>query len=578
MIGQILAPRLGDLLIEDGLVTEEQLTEALDYHKASGGRLGSCLVELGHISEDDIATVLARQYGIPAVNPANQEIEQDIIDLLTYETARKYEAMPLDRQGTTLSVAMVDPINVVALDELRFMTGFSIEAKVAPESQIREAIGRYYSPSTDGAEEDTLDDLDGALPANIEILEEEEEEIDLKTLAQRSEETPTLRLVNAILLNAVKRGASDVHIEPYEKEFRVRFRVDGQLQTGLKLPVRFKDAITSRVKIMAKLDITERRRPQDGRIKIRLRLDGKVKDLDFRVSTVPTLCGEKVVLRLLDRENLMLDMRRLGFEPESLECFAEAIAQPFGMVLATGPTGSGKTNTLYSAISQINSPDRNIMTVEDPVEYNLRGINQVQVNEQVGSSFANVLRSFLRQDPDVILVGEIRDLSTAEIAVKASLTGHLVLSTLHTNDAASAVARLLDMGIPSFLVATSVRLICAQRLVRRLCDQCKKEVHPPKQSLVDLGYGPEEAESLQVFQAVGCAACNKMGYKGRVGLYEVMEVNDELKELIMRDAPSTELTQQAVANGMITLRRSGLTKVGMGQTTLEEVLRETIQQ
>ena len=360
MIGQILAPRLGDLLIEDGLVTEAQLSEALDYHKASGGRLGSCLLELGHISEDDISAVLSRQYGIPAVNPCNSEIEQEIIDLLTYETAHKYEAMPLERQGTTLSVAMVDPINVVALDELRFMTGFNIEAKVAPESQIREAITRHYSPSTEGA----LEDLEDALPENIEVLEEEEEEIDLKTLAQRSEETPTLRLVNAVLLNSVKRGASDIHIEPYEKEFRVRFRVDGQLQTGLKLPVRFKDAITSRIKIMAKLDITERRRPQDGRIKIRLRLGGKVKELDFRVSTVPTLCGEKIVLRLLDRENLMLDMRRLGFEPQSLERFDEAITQPFGMVLVTGPTGSGKTNTLYSAISQINSPDRNIMTVE----------------------------------------------------------------------------------------------------------------------------------------------------------------------------------------------------------------------
>ncbi len=337
MIGRILAPRLGDLLMKDGLVTEAQLGEALDYHKASGGRLGSCLVELGHISEDDISAVLSRQYGIPAVNPCNCEIDQEIIDLLTYETARKYEAMPLDRQGTKLSVAMVDPINVVTLDELRFMTGFSIDAKVAPESQIREAIGRYYSPSTDGALDDTLEDLDSALPENIEVLEEEEEEFDLKTLAQKSEETPRLRLVNAILLNAVKRGASDIHIEPYEKEFRVRFRVDGQLQTGLKLPIRFKDAITSRIKIMARLDITERRRPQDGRIKIRLRLSGKVKELDFRVSTVPTLYGQKVVLRLLDRENLMLDMRRLGFEPESLESFEKAISEPFGMVLVTGP-------------------------------------------------------------------------------------------------------------------------------------------------------------------------------------------------------------------------------------------------
>ncbi len=575
MIGQILAPRLGDLLMEDGLVTEAQLSEALDYHKASGGRLGSCLVELGHISEDDISAVLSHQYGIPAVNPCNCEIDQEIIDLLTYETARKYEAMPLDRQGTTLSVAMVDPINVVTLDELRFMTGFSIDPRVAPESQIREAIGRYYSPSTDGALDDTLEDLDSALPENIEVLEEEE--IDLKTLAQKSEETPTLRLVNAVLLNAVKRGASDIHIEPYEKEFRVRFRVDGQLQTGLKLPIRFKDAITSRIKIMARLDITERRRPQDGRIKIRLRLGGKVKELDFRVSSVPTLYGEKVVLRLLDRENLMLDMRRLGFESESLESFEKAISQPFGMVLVTGPTGSGKTNTLYSAISQINSPDRNIMTVEDPVEYNLRGINQVQVNEQVGSTFANILRSFLRQDPDVVLVGEIRDLNAAEIAIKASLTGHLVLSTLHTNDAASAVARLLDMGIPSFLVATSVRLICAQRLVRRLCGQCRKQVHPPGQTLVDMGYGPAEAESVRVFQAVGCGACNKMGYKGRVGLYEVMEITEELKEMIMQDATAVELTRTAVQDGMITLRQSGLIKVSEGHTTVEEVLRETIQ-
>ena len=576
MIGNIIAPRLGDILISDNLITEEQLTEALSYQKTHGVRLGSCFVRLGHVSEHDIASILSRQYGVPSVDLTDYEFDSEVIEILSSEAVHKYQVIPLDRKGYTLSVAMIDPIDVVALDELRFMTGFSIKAMIAPESQVRETIERYYGSTDDVELQETFDDFTENWAENVEVVEEEEEEIDLAALARESEETPTIRLVNAILMKAVKRNASDIHIEPYERQFRVRFRVDGQLQTGLKLPVRFKDAITSRLKIMAKLDITERRRSQDGRIRIRLRLGDTEKEMDFRVSIVPTLFGEKVVLRLLDRGNLMLDMLRLGFDPPSLESFESAVKQPFGMVLVTGPTGSGKTNTLYSALSQINSPDKNIMTVEDPVEFNLAGINQVQVNEQAGSGFSEVLRSFLRQDPDVVMLGEVRDFETAELAVKAALTGHLLLSTLHTNDAASTVTRLVDMRIAPFLVSSSLNLICAQRLVRRLCNECKEEMSPPLETLIDIGFTREEAESSPIFRAVGCKVCNRMGYSGRVGLYEVMEVDSGIRDMIIRECTAVELKDRTVEKGMITLRRSGLNKVIEGTTSIEEILRETV--
>jgi type IV pilus assembly protein PilB len=400
--------------------------------------------------------------------------------------------------------------------------------------------------------------------------------MNLADLERAAEEAPIIKLVNLVLTDAVKRGASDIHVEPYEKELRVRFRIDGILQSVMNPPLKLKDAITSRVKIMSKLDISEKRLPQDGRIMIKYRKNGRIKDLDFRVSTVPTLFGEKIVMRLLDKENLRLDMTKLGFEPESLVKYERAILRPYGMVLVTGPTGSGKTNTLYSSVSRLNTPETNIMTAEDPIEFQLAGINQVQMKDQIGLNFASALRAFLRQDPNIILVGEIRDFETAEIAVKAALTGHLVLSTLHTNDAPSTISRLMNMGIEPFLVATSVNLICAQRLVRRICANCKEGSDVPAQALLDAGYTAEEAKTTKVFAGRGCGICNQTGYKGRVGLYEVMEVTDDLREVILVGASALELKRKALDQGMMTLRRSGLTKIAAGFTTLEEVLRETV--
>jgi len=491
--------------------------------------------------------------------------------------------MPVKRTGNVLYVALSDPNDVVVLDELRFRTGCKIiEPLLARESQIREAIDEYYGTSKELELQNLLDDLPDK-PAeegdaeNFEIIAEEELDLDPETLKQQSEEAPIIRLVNFILVDSLRSGASDIHIEPFERELRVRFRIDGVLKTVMSPPVKLKDPMVSRIKIMAKLNISEKRVPQDGRIRIRTRLDGKAKEIDFRVSVLPTLFGEKIVLRLLDKQNLMFDMTRLGFEPESLEKFDRAIHKPFGMVLVTGPTGSGKTNTLYSAITQLNKPETNIMTAEDPVEFNLAGINQVQIFDQVGLTFAAALRSFLRQDPNIILVGEIRDLETAEIAIKASLTGHLVLSTLHTNDAPGTISRLLNMGIEPFLLATSLQLVCAQRLVRRICKNCKQETElPPRPVLRDFGFEPEEIETLRLFRGTGCKVCNGSGYKGRVGLYEVMEITPEIKEAIIRNATSVELKRVAVENGMITLRRSGLRKVRDEVTTIEEVARETV--
>jgi type IV pilus assembly protein PilB len=447
---------------------------------------------------------------------------------------------------------------------------------VASESAIGDAISRFYGGAASNHEE--LSNLMKDLVDEDQELElaAEESELDTATLEKAAEEAPIIKLVNLILTDSVKRGASDIHIEPYELEMRVRFRVDGQLQTVMTPPLRLKDAITSRLKIMAKLDIAEKRLPQDGRIMIKYKAEGKKKELDFRVSTVPTLYGEKIVMRLLDKENLRLDMTKLGFEPESLKKFERNILKPYGMVLVTGPTGSGKTNTLYSSVATLNTVDTNIMTAEDPVEFQLAGINQVQMKEQIGLNFAAALRAFLRQDPNIILVGEIRDFETAEIGVKAALTGHLVLSTLHTNDAPSTISRLMNMGIEPFLVATSVNLICAQRLVRRICSNCKEELEVPEQALIDAGYTPEEAKKTKIYHGKGCTTCGKRGYKGRTGLYEVMEINDELRELILVGASALELKKKAIEQGMITLRRSGLTKVALGQTTMEEVLRETV--
>jgi type IV pilus assembly protein PilB len=597
--------RIGELLLKEKRITPAQLQEALTYQKTSGGKLGYNLVKLGFVKDEDITALLSKQYGVPSINLSQFDIDPAIVKLIPAETAQKYQIVPLSRAGATLTIAMTDPTNVFAMDDIKFMTGYNVEPVVASETAVTDAITRYYPagapPPRVAAEPKkkkeaapqqaanlnnaaTLEMVTRALEEtagdiaddDVEMLEEIEQ-IDVNSLEKQGGEAPVIRLVNLMLMSAIQKGASDIHVEPYEKEFRVRFRIDGILYNVMAPPTKFRDAITSRIKIMAKLDIAEKRLPQDGRIKIRFGDgEGGTKEIDFRVSILPTLFGEKIVMRLLDKDKLMLDMTKLGFEPESLKKLETAIEKPWGMVLVTGPTGSGKTNTLYSSIAKINTPETNIMTAEDPVEFNLVGVNQVQVRENIGLNFAAALRSFLRQDPNIILVGEIRDFETAEIAVKASLTGHLVLSTLHTNDAPSTISRLMNMGIEPFLVASSVNLICAQRLVRRLCTQCKTDHPHEPQALVTAGFTPDEAAKVVPKKGSGCERCNNTGYKGRVGLYEVMEVTDELRELILVGASALELRRKAVDEGMITLRRSGLMKVMDGVTTIEEVARETV--
>ncbi len=571
-----MSQRLGDLLVKEKVITPEQLAQATKVQKETNCRLGSALVKLGFLTDEDVTNFLSRQYGVPAINLSYFEIDPAVVKLIPFETAKRYQILPLSRVGASLTIAMVDPTNVFAMDDIKFMTGFNIEPVVASESSINDGIEKAYGTTSQEDLETVMQSMtelgDGA---DVE-LQAEEQEMDLADLEKAADEAPIVKLVNLVLTDAVKRGASDIHMEPYEKEFRVRFRIDGVLQTIMSPPLKLKDAITSRLKIMAKLDISEKRLPQDGRIMLKMNVGGRKKQLDFRVSTLPTLWGEKIVLRLLDKENLRLDMTKLGFEPESLVKFEKAILKPYGMVLVTGPTGSGKTNTLYSSIARLNQPDTNIMTAEDPVEFQLQGVNQVQMKEQIGLNFAAALRAFLRQDPNIILVGEIRDFETAEIAIKAALTGHLVLSTLHTNGAPETITRLMNMGIEPFLVATSVHLICAQRLVRRICKDCAEVVDVPHQTLLEEGYTPEEAKSVKIQKGRGCGTCNNTGYKGRTGLYEVMEVDEEIKELVLVGASAVELKKKAIERGMFTLRRSGLIKVSQGLTTLEEVARETI--
>src|ERR1044071_5413337 len=569
-----MSVRLGEILVKESLITQDQLQKALEFQRVNGGKLGSCLTKMGFITDDDITGVLSRQYGVPSINLKYYEIDPNVIRLIPQDTALRYQVVPLSRVGSVLTIAMTDPTNVFAMDDVKFMTGFNVEPVVASESAIAEAISRFYGGAHANGEE--LTNLMRDLVDEELELASDDAEVDAASLEKGAEEAPIIQLVNWILTDSVKRGASDIHLEPYETELRVRFRIDGMLQTVMTPPLKVKDAITSRMKIMAKLDIAEKRLPQDGRIMIKYRADGKKKELDFRVSTVPTLYGEKIVLRLLDKENLRLDMTKLGFEPESLVKFERSILKPYGMVLVTGPTGSGKTNTLYSSVARLNQVDTNIMTAEDPVEFQLGGINQVQMKEQIGLNFAAALRAFLRQDPNIILVGEIRDFETAEIAVKAALTGHLVLSTLHTNDAPSTISRLMNMGIEPFLVATSVNLIQAQRLIRRICKDCKKEHPTPHEALMEIGFTVEEAKTLKTYKGRGCPTCNETGYKGRIGLYEVMEVTDEIRELILIGASALELRKKSIEDGMITLRESGLYKIRDGVTTCEEVVRETV--
>ena len=590
-----MAVRIGELLLKEKRITPEQLQQALNAQRQNGGKLGNSLVSLGLVKDEEITALLSKQYGVPAIALDKFEIDPAVLRLVPSETAQKYHVLPLSRSGATLTIAMTDPTNVFAMDDIKFMTGYNVEPVVASETAVVEAINRYYgkggiaasnghSHSSNGSAPSALEAASKALEDasmlggsndDVEVLEEIEE-ISVEALQRQGEEAPVIKLVNVILMSAIQKGASDIHIEPYEKELRIRYRMDGILYNIMSPPMKYRDAITSRIKIMSKLDIAEKRLPQDGRIKIRFKDNGVMKDIDFRVSCLPTLFGEKIVMRLLDKDKLMLDMTKLGFEAESLAKFEANIEKPWGMVLVTGPTGSGKTNTLYSSISRINTPETNIMTAEDPVEFNLMGVNQVLVKESIGLNFAAALRSFLRQDPNIILVGEIRDFETAEIAVKAALTGHLVLSTLHTNDAPSTVNRLMNMGIEPFLVASSLNLVCAQRLVRRICKFCS-EPHPtPAAGLMQAGFSAEDAKTVVPNRGKGCDKCNKTGFKGRVGLYEVMEITEDLRELILVGASSLELRRKAVEEGMLTLRASGLRKVKDGVTTLDEVVRETV--
>jgi type IV pilus assembly protein PilB len=570
-----MSVRLGELLTKASLITQDQLKEALRVQKETGGKLGETLIKLGFVSEEDITECLSQQFGVPSINLQHFEIDASVIKLIPADVARKYNILPVNKTGATITIAMADPTNVFAMDDIKFMTGYNVEPVVASELGIKAAIDNYYGTTSSLELKKVMEDLQTQETADLEVLEEDEE-LDVTALADSAEEAPVVKLCNLILTDAIKRGASDIHIEPYEKEYRVRFRIDGILYEIMNPPLKLKDAMTSRMKILSKLDISEKRLPQDGRIKLKIKLEDKNKELDFRVSVLPTLFGEKIVMRLLDKDNLRLDMTKLGFEPESLTRFEEAIFKPWGMVLVTGPTGSGKTNTLYSALSKVNSPEVNIMTAEDPVEFNLPGINQVQMKEAIGLNFAATLRSFLRQDPNIILVGEIRDFETAEIAIKAALTGHLVLSTLHTNDAPSTINRLMNMGIEPFLVATATQLIAAQRLVRRICGNCKEAVDMTPQAIANLGYKKEEVGTFAIYKGRGCEKCNNTGYKGRVGLIEVMQIDDDIRDLILAGGTAIDIKRKAIENGMITLRRSGLVKIKEGITTVEEVVRETV--
>ena len=557
---------LGEVLLRSQLVTEKELEQAEESSKEHGAGLAGELTRLGIVQETQLVEFLSRQYGVPSVDLEEVEVPEEIIDLIPREVAERHSVIPIDRHGSTLVVAMSDPSNIYAMDDIKFLTGFNVEVVVTSEASLKTALERYYESSSDltgileGFEDDEVDFLSDG------------DDLDLEGLENEAGEAPVVRLVNLVLVDAIKRGASDIHIEPYEYEFRVRYRIDGVLYEIMKPPLNLKNAITSRVKIMSELDIAERRLPQDGRIKLVL---GGEKEVDFRVSVLPTLFGEKVVLRILDKSNLQLDMTKLGFESDQLGDFKSSIHQPFGMVLVTGPTGSGKTTSLYSALQELNQISENVSTAEDPVEFNLPGINQVLVNDNIGLNFSAALRSFLRQDPDIIMVGEIRDFETAEIAVKAALTGHLVLSTLHTNDAPSTINRLLNMGVEPFLVTSSLNCIVAQRLARKICVECKEEVEIEEEELIKLGLTEEELKDPVVYQGKGCRRCSDTGYKGRIAVYEVMPMTDEIKEAVLQGYSAMELKKEAIKGGMQTLRRSAIHKLLEGTITISEVVRVT---
>ncbi len=562
-----MAAKLGQLLINKNIISGEQLNKAMELQKKEGGLVGSNLIKLGYLTEDALVEFLSSQYSVPSIDLTGVEIDTSIIKFIPYEVANKYHIFPISKNGASLKLAMTDPSNVFAIDDVKFMTGYDVEPVVASESSLKEAISKYYEQSDlkDAISGIDLDD------DSLDLIQDTDDDVDMNELKSAVEEAPVVKLVNLILSEAISRGASDIHLEPYEKTFRIRYRIDGVLYDVMQPPVRLKAALSSRLKIMAELDIAERRLPQDGRIKLKVRDKG----IDLRVSTLPTLFGEKIVMRILDKSNLNLDLTKLGFEENALKDFEEAIRSPFGMVLVTGPTGSGKTTTLYSALSTINEIDVNIMTAEDPVEYNLLGINQVHVREDIGLTFAAALRSFLRQDPDIVMVGEIRDFETAEIGVKAALTGHLVLSTLHTNDAPSTISRLLNMGIEPFLVSASVVLILAQRLCRKICEHCKEVEKIPEDALVSVGFSRDVIGTFECMKGQGCPSCGGTGYKGRIALYEVMPMKEALKDMVIKGATASDMKKAAIKMGMNSLRMSGLTKIKEGVTTIEEILRVT---
>jgi type IV pilus assembly protein PilB len=572
-----MGSNLGELLLKEKLLNNEQLKSAEEYQKQNDVAMGSAIISLGLVSEEEMAQALSRQLGYPYINLDQFEVYPDVINLIPVEISQKYLIMPIHRIRSFLTLAMVDPTDLDVIEDIRFRTGLSIQPVIASESGIINAIEKYYGSSDSLKVRQIVDEIEQAENTSVNIIEEEDEDYDIEELTKSTEEAPIITLVNTVFIDSIKKGASDIHFEPYEKSFRVRYRLDGTLYEMMNLAMKFKNPVISRVKILSNMDIAEKRLPQDGRIKVRVKLEnGNKKEVDMRVSSVPTIFGEKIVVRILARGMLNLFLFNLGFEKSSLDKFQKAIKSPWGIILVTGPTGSGKTNTLYSAVSNLNSTDTNIMTAEDPVEFYLEGINQVNIKEKIGLRFSTILRNFLRQDPDIMLVGEMRDYDTVDIAIKAALTGHLVFSTIHTNDAASSITRLVNMNVEPFLISDSVRLIMAQRLVRRLCKSCREEHKLAPDALEDIGFSADEAKKVKVYKPKGCPSCNNTGYKGRTALFEVLEVTEDIKEMILSKAQTRDIKKKAMEQGMLTLRQSGLEKIKKGITSVEEVLRVTV--
>jgi type IV pilus assembly protein PilB len=572
-----VASNLGELLVKDKRLSDDQLTEAVTYQDKNDITLGTAIVSLGFLSEEEMAQALSRHLGYPYIDLNQFEVYADAVGLIPIEIAKKYLIMPIHRIRSFLTLAMVDPTDLDIIEDIRFRTALSIQPVIASESSIIAAFSKYYGSNDSLRVKEIIDEIKQVDGADVNIIEEEEEDYDIEELVHSTEEAPVITLVNTVFIDGIKKGASDIHFEPYEKVFRIRYRLDGTLYEMMNLNLKFKNPVLSRVKILSNMDIAEKRLPQDGRIKMRVKLEtGTKKEVDMRISSLPTIFGEKIVVRILDKEMLKLDLKELGFEDKSMDNVKKAIVRPWGIVLVTGPTGSGKTNTLYSAISTLNSMEKNIMTAEDPVEFYIPGINQVNIREEIGLTFSTALRSFLRQDPDIMLIGEMRDFETVDIAIKAALTGHLVFSTVHTNDSASTIMRLVNMDIEPFLIADSLYLIVAQRLVRRLCKKCRVEHNIIPEALVDIGFSQDEAKKAKVYKPYGCTACNNTGYKGRTGLFEVLEVSSQIRDMILARETTNKIKLKAIEEGMITLRRSGLIKISQGITSVEEVLRETV--